>query len=82
MPHLVLIVEAFLQVRKNGVSPTRAKVILLSAAHPELTLGEIGAQVGLCDDAVGNWGKRFAAGRSQIQKHAFQRQSMVAAGAV
>ncbi|WP_407571574.1 transposase [Deinococcus altitudinis] len=42
---------------------TRAKVILLSADHPEWTLAEIGAHVGLCDDTVGIWRKRFAAQR-------------------
>ncbi len=42
---------------------TRAKVILLSADHPEWTLAEIGAHVGLCDDTVGTWRKRFATQR-------------------
>lgn len=42
---------------------TRAKVILLSADHPEWTLTEIGAQVGLCDDTVGTWRNRFAVHR-------------------
>ena len=42
---------------------TRAKVILLSADHPEWTLAEIGAHVGLCDETVGTWRKRFAAHR-------------------
>jgi len=42
---------------------TRAKVILLSADHPEWTLAEIGAQVGLCDDTVGTWRRRFLAQR-------------------
>lgn len=42
---------------------TRAKVILLSADHPEWTLAEIGVQVGRCDDTVGTWRKRFAVQR-------------------
>ncbi|ULH18062.1 IS630 family transposase (plasmid) [Deinococcus sp. KNUC1210] len=42
---------------------TRAKVILLSADHPEWTLAEISAHVGLCDDTVGTWRKRFVAQR-------------------
>lgn len=38
---------------------TRARIILLSADHPELTLTEIGAKVGLCDDTVSVWRRRF-----------------------
>ncbi|GGR10155.1 hypothetical protein GCM10008957_23710 [Deinococcus ruber] len=37
--------------------------MLLSADHPEWTLAEIGAYVGLCDDTVGTWRKRFIAQR-------------------
>jgi len=42
---------------------TRAKVILLSADHPEWTLAEVGTHVGLCDDTVGTWRKHFAVQR-------------------
>ena len=38
---------------------TRARVILLSVDHPDLTLSEIGQRVGLSDDTVGTWRRRF-----------------------
>lgn len=42
---------------------TRAKIILLSADQPTATLNQIAAQVGLSDDTVGTWRRRFAAER-------------------
>ena len=38
---------------------TRARVILLSVDHPDLTLSEIGQRVSLSDDTVGTWRRRF-----------------------
>ncbi len=38
---------------------TRARVILLSTDHPEWTLSDIGEKVGLCDDTVSVWRRRF-----------------------
>ncbi|WP_432804248.1 helix-turn-helix domain-containing protein [Deinococcus taeanensis] len=40
-------------------SATRARIILLSAAHPALTMSEIGEKVELCDDTVSVWRRRF-----------------------
>lgn len=38
---------------------TRTRVILLSTDHPEWTLSDIGEKVGLCDDTVSVWRRRF-----------------------
>ncbi|MDL2343599.1 helix-turn-helix domain-containing protein, partial [Deinococcus sp. MIMF12] len=39
---------------------TRVRIILLSADQPTATLSQIAAQVGLSDDTVGTWRRRFA----------------------
>ena len=49
---------------------TRARVILLSVDHPRWTLTEICAHLGLGDDTVGTWRKRFAVQRWEGLKDA------------